>query len=73
MMSTSLAEMNRSIHLLRDASIYAQQQSKIQLGANWLNNATILFIPLSLQNQLIREAILQDVVRTFTVLAAPWN
>jgi hypothetical protein len=68
---------NEQIHLLRDASIYAQQQSKIQLGANWLNNATILIIPLSLQNQLIREAILQDVVlfreRGLTVLAAPWN
>ena len=68
---------NEQSRLLEDASKYAQQQSRIQLGANWLNNATTLFISRPLQTQLVQDAILQDVVlfreRGLTVLAAPWS
>nr|KMM70871.1 hypothetical protein CPAG_07180 [Coccidioides posadasii RMSCC 3488] len=68
---------NEQSRLLKDASKYAQQESKIQLGANWLNNATTLFIPLALQARIIQAAMQQNVVlfreKGFTVLAAPWD
>lgn len=68
---------NEQSRLLKDASKYAQQQSKIQLGTNWLNNATTLFVPRALQAQLVQDAILQNVVlfqeQGLTVLAAPWS
>ncbi|KAI1913027.1 hypothetical protein LOZ61_003004 [Ophidiomyces ophidiicola] len=68
---------NEQSRLLKDASKYAQQESKIQLGANWLTNATTLFIPLELQTRLIQAAIQQNVAvfreEGLTVFAAPWD
>jgi hypothetical protein len=62
--------------LLRDASKYAQAQSRVQLGANWLNNATTLYVGQALLEELFMEATEQNVVlfrhRGLTVYAAPW-
>lgn len=54
----------------------ARQQSETQLGANWLNNLTTLFVSWDLLEKLIYDAIPQNVVLFrepgLTVLAAPW-
>ncbi|KAI9760321.1 MAG: hypothetical protein M4579_001725 [Chaenotheca gracillima] len=64
-------------NLLRAASQNAAARSSIPLGANWLNNSTVLYIGQALQRELEAEAREQNEVvfgqPGLVVLAAPWR
>ena len=64
------------MRLLEQASRVAEAKASLPLGGNWLNNATTLYIPSRIRQELAQEAVEQnDVVFQapgLTVLAAPW-
>lgn len=68
---------NEQSRLLRDASKYAQQRSKSQLGASWFNNSMSLFLTRTLEQELMGASQRQNAVLFnepgLTVYAVPWE
>lgn len=68
---------NEHSRLLKEASKYAQQHSKSQLGANWFNNTMSLFLSRTLEQDLIGASHHQNVIlfnkSGLTVYAIPWE
>ncbi|KGO68083.1 Protein of unknown function DUF2204 [Penicillium italicum] len=68
---------NEQSRLLKDASKYAQQQSKSQLGANWFNNSMSLFLNRALEQDLMGASHHQNAILFskpgLTVYAVPWE
>ncbi|KAF4448391.1 hypothetical protein F53441_8199 [Fusarium austroafricanum] len=64
-------------HAIHEAARFANRQRGGRLGAEWLNNATQLFMPVQLQQTLFRAALEQGVVvfegGGLRVYAAPWS
>lgn len=65
------------LNLLNEAGQYAISHSQVPLGSTWLNNTTILHVPIALQTRLAREAVQQNEIvfqePGLTVHAAPWE
>ncbi|KAJ5177536.1 uncharacterized protein N7500_000235 [Penicillium coprophilum] len=68
---------NEQSRLLKDASKYAQQHSKSQLGANWFNNSMSLFLGRAMEQDLMGASHLQNAVlfskSGLTVYAVLWE
>lgn len=68
---------NDQARLLKEASKYAQQQSKAQLGANWFNNSMSLFLTRDVERELLVAAQRQNAVifnkPGLKVYAVPWD
>ena len=64
-------------HAIHEAARFANRKRGGRLGAEWLNNATQLFMPAPLQQALFAGALEQGVVvfeqRGLQVYAAPWS
>lgn len=63
-------------HVVHEAARFANRQRGGRLGAEWLNNATQLFMPAQLQQTLYKAALEQRTIifkrGGLTVYAAPW-
>ncbi|KAJ5180003.1 hypothetical protein N7492_003213 [Penicillium capsulatum] len=68
---------NGHSRLLKDASKYAQQCSKSQLGASWFNNSMSLFLSRPVEQELMAASHRQNAIlfqmAGLTVYAVPWE